>query len=302
MDKLIKAMAAGGQVRAYAAITTDAVNTAAKLHNTSAVASAALGRALTAAAIMGGMEKNKEESVSLQFKGGGPIETVFAMSNGDAEIKGYVGNPYVELPLNKKGKLDVGGAVGRAGNLCVIRDFGKGTPPYVGQTRLATGEIGDDITFYYASSEQIPTAVGLGVLVDTDYSVKAAGGFIVSLLPGADDETITLVEEGLKNVTSVTELIEEGLSAEEILKRILPDIEILYEVTPVYNCGCSRERFERGIESLGVEEINGIIEDQGDAEVICRFCNKKYIIEKNRLLELAENARIKKEKKEKQHD
>ncbi len=289
MDKLIKAMAAGGQVRAYAAVTTDAVNVAAKIHNASAVASAALGRALTAAAIMGGMEKNEEETVSLQFKGGGPLGTVFAMSDGKARVKGYVTNPDVELPLNKKGKLDVGGAVGRNGNLCVIRDDRVGTP-YIGQTRLATGEIGDDITFYYASSEQIPTAVGLGVLVDTDYSVKAAGGFIVSLLPGADDATITLVEEGLKNVTSVTELIEQGLSAKEILEKILPDIEVLQEIEPCYECDCSTERFERGVRSLGSEEINDIIEKQGDAEIICRFCNKQYIIGKERLSELAKEA------------
>ena len=299
MDKLIKAMAAGGQVRAYAAVTTDTVNKAAKLHNTSAVASAALGRALTAAAIMGGMEKHEEETVSLQFKGGGPIGTVFAMSDGKARVKGYVGNPEVELPLNKKGKLDVGSAVGRNGNLCVIRDNGSGTP-YVGQTRLATGEIGDDITFYYASSEQIPTAVGLGVLVDTDYSIKASGGFIVSLLPGADEKTISLVEEGLKNVTSITDLVAEGLSPLEILEKILPDIEVVGEVTPAYDCGCTRERFEKGILSLGVKEISDIIEEQGDAEVVCHFCNSNYLIEKQRLCELLELAKIReKEKSEK---
>lgn len=293
MDKLIKAMALGGSVRAYAAVTTDTVNKAVKIHNTSAVASAALGRALTAAALMGSMAKEDAETVSLQFKGGGPIGTVFAVGDSRAHVKGYVTDPTVELPLNKKGKLDVGGAVGRQGHLCVIRDDGVTGKPYVGQVRIATGEIGDDINFYYASSEQIPTASGLGVLVDTDYTIKAAGGFIIQLLPGADDSVIDAVEKGLKNITSVTDLITEGKDAEAILKTVFGEIEIIGEETPDYVCGCSEERFEKGILSLGSEEIEGIIRDQGDAEIYCNFCNKRYLIKKQRLEELLEAAKEK---------
>ncbi len=289
MDKIIKAMSANGFVRAYAGVTTNAVNEAVKIHNTSATASAALGRALTAAAIMGALEKNEQETISLQFRGGGPIGTVFAMSNGKAHLKGYVGDPTVELPLNKKGKLDVGGAVGRNGTLCVIRDDRAGKP-YVGQTKLVTGEIGDDVTYYYATSEQLPTAVGLGVLVDTDYSVKASGGFIVSLMPGATDEVLSMVEEGLKNVTSVTDLIEQGLDAEGILRKIIPDINIIGETEPKYLCDCCEERFERGIISIGADEIQSIIDEQGDAEINCHFCNKTYVIGKERLMELKEEA------------
>ena len=293
MDKLIKAMALGKNVRAYAAVTTETVNKAAKIHNTSAVASAALGRSLTAAALMGAMAKEDTETVSLQFKGGGPLGTLFAVSDAFANVRGYVGDPSVELPLNKKGKLDVGGAVGRQGNLCVIRDDGVTGKPYIGQVRIATGEIGDDINFYYASSEQVPTASGLGVLVDTDYSVKAAGGFIIQLLPGADDSVIDAVENGLKNITSVTDLICEGKSPQQILEDIFGDIEIIGEETPDYVCNCSEERFETGILSLGSEEIEGIIRDQVDAEIYCNFCNKRYLIKKQRLEELLKMARQK---------
>lgn len=293
MDKLIKAMAIGGNVRAYAAITTDTVNKAAELHKTSAVASAALGRALTAAALMGATGKEESESVSLQFKGGGPLGTLFAIGNTHAEVRGYVTDPTVELPLNRKGKLDVGGAVGRRGNLSVIRDDGITKKPYIGQVRIATGEIGDDINFYYASSEQIPTASGLGVLVDTDYTIKAAGGFIIQLLPGTGDSVIETVEKGLKNITSVTELITEGKSAEDILKTIFGDIEIKDELIPKYICNCSEKRFENGILSLGSEEIEGIIKDQGDAEIFCNFCNKRYVIKKEKLQELLKTAKAK---------
>ncbi len=293
MDKLIKAMALGKNVRAYAAVTTETVNKAAKIHNTSAVASAALGRSLTAAALMGAMAKEDTETVSLQFKGGGPLGTLFAVSDAFANVRGYVGDPSVELPLNKKGKLDVGGAVGRQGTLCVIRDDGVTGKPYIGQVRIATGEIGDDINFYYASSEQVPTASGLGVLVDTDYSIKAAGGFIIQLLPGADDSVIDAVENGLKKITSVTDLICEGKSPQQILEDIFGDIEIIGEETPDYVCNCSEERFEKGILSLGSEEIEGIIRDQVDAEIYCNFCNKRYLIKKQRLEELLKTARQK---------
>ena len=277
----------------YIRDSTDTVNKAVKIHNTSAVASAALGRVLTAAALMGSMAKEEAETVSLQFKGGGPIGTVFAVGNSHAYVKGYVTDPTVELPLNKKGKLDVGGAVGRQGNLCVIRDDGVTGKPYIGQVRIATGEIGDDINFYYASSEQIPTASGLGVLVDTDYTIKAAGGFIIQLLPRADDTVIDTVENGLKNVTSVTDLITKGKDAEEILETVFGKIEIIGEEAPDYVCDCSEKRFEKGILSLGSEEIEGIIKDQGDAEIYCNFCNKRYLIKKQRLEELLETAKKK---------
>lgn len=292
MDVLLKTIA-NQQIRAYAAVTTDLVNQAAKLHQTMPVGTAALGRALTAVSMMGAMLKEEGESVSVQWKGGGPLGTVFAMSEYGAAVRGYVDHPYVDLPLNHRGKLDVGGAVGTDGTLSVVRQLAQGDP-YVGQVPLVSGEIADDLTVYYAKSEQIPTAVGLGVLVDVDYSVKAAGGFIISLLPGAEEETIQLVEQGLRKVTSVTDLILNGADASGILTAVLGEDATLDEmetIVPSYRCRCSLEKMERGLLSLGRDELTQLAEKPEDAELVCHFCNRKYYVSQKRLLELAKQAK-----------
>lgn len=292
MDVLLKTIA-NQQIRAYAAVTTDLVNQAAKLHQTMPVGTAALGRALTAVSMMGAMLKEEGETVSIQWKGGGPLGTVFAMSEYGAAVRGYVDHPYTDLPLNHRGKLDVGGAVGTDGTLSVVRQLAQGDP-YVGQVPLVSGEIADDLTVYYAKSEQIPTAVGLGVLVDVDYSVKAAGGFIISLLPGAEEETIQLVEQGLRRVTSVTDLIVNGADASGILTAVLGNEAELAEmetIVPSYRCRCSSEKMERGLLSLGRDELTQLAEKPEDAELVCHFCNRKYYVSQKRLLELAKQAK-----------
>ncbi len=291
MDQLLKTIAKNRNIRAYAAVTTDLVNLSAQLHRTSPVATAALGRTLSAASMMGAMLKNEGESVSLQLKGDGPLGSVFAIGDSKARVRGYVNHPLVDLPL-KNGKLDVGGAIGQDGTLCVVRDLQMGQP-YVGQVPLATGEVGDDLTLYFARSEQLPSAVGLGVLVDVDYSVKAAGGFIISLMPGADEDTISLVERGLSSITSVTDLIVQGKGCEDILSMLLPGVvlEEMEIMTPSYHCGCSLEKMERGMISLGVEELEDIIQEQGEADLVCHFCNKHYHISRERLEELKSFAK-----------
>ncbi len=293
MDMILKSVAHQKNIRAYAAVTTDLVNEAAKLHQTMPVGTAALGRALTACAIMGAMLKEEGETVSIQLKGGGPLGSVFAMSGYGAKVRGYVDHPLTDLPLNKQGKLDVGGAVGVNGTLSVVRQLSVGEP-YVGQVPLVSGEIGDDLTAYYAKSEQIPTAVGLGVLVDVDYSVKAAGGFIISLLPGAGEETISLVEQGLRRVTSVTDLIVGGADAKGILQAVLgeEELEEMEQVTPRYCCNCSLEKMERGLVSLGRKELEELAQKPEDAELVCHFCNRKYYISQKRLLELSQKAKL----------
>lgn len=292
MDTLIKTIAHHKMIRAYAAVTTDLVNRAASMHQTMPVGTAALGRALTAVGMMGAMLKEPGETVSIQFKGGGPLGSVFAMSEFGAKVRGYVDNPLADLPLNARGKLDVGSAVGVDGTLSVVRQLSVGEP-YVGQIPLVSGEIGDDLTVYYAKSEQIPTAVGLGVLVDVDYSVKAAGGFIISLLPGADEETISLVEQGLQRVTSVTDLITAGADAKGILQAVLQGeaLEEMEQITPCYRCNCSMEKMERGLISLGRKELESLAQKPEEAELVCHFCNHKYYVSQRRLLELAKKAK-----------
>lgn len=292
MDTIIKTMAFHKTVRAYGAVTTDLVNRAAALHKTMPVGTAALGRALTAAAIMGAMLKEPGESVSLQWKGGGPLGSVFALGEFGAKVRGYVDNPLVDLPLSPGGKLDVGAAVGVDGTLSVVRQLAVGEP-YVGQIPLVSGEIADDLTVYYAKSEQIPSTVGLGVLVDVDYSVKAAGGFIISLMPGAEEETVCRIEEGLRRVKSVTDLVAGGTDAAGILQAVLGDTELeeVETLTPAYSCPCSLERMERGLLSLGREELTELAEKPEGAELVCHFCNHSYQISQKRLRELAKQAK-----------
>ncbi len=285
-DYIIRAVTSDGAVRASAAITTSLVNTAQVIHHTSPTATAALGRLLTACAIMSDMMKGDKDSLTLQVDGGGPIGKLIAVGDSNANVKGYVANPSVDLPL-KNGKLDVGAAVGKDGTLGIIRDFGL-KEPYMGHVKLCTGEIGDDIALYYARSEQIPSVVALGVLVDRDYSVKAAGGMILQVMPEATDEQITQLEAMVREMPAITTMLEEGQTPEDILAFALRDFaSYTFETSETaYKCDCSRERIERAVRSLGKAEIQDIIDKQINAELVCHFCNQKYVVTKAELEEM----------------
>lgn len=275
-DYIATAITGNGQIRIFAATTREMVEYARKCHDMSPVATAALGRLMTATVMMGSMMKGDEDLITLRVRGDGPIGSILATADSHGKVKGYVGNPMVELPLNSAGKLDVGGAVGR-GFLTVIRDIGL-KDPYVGEVELKTGEIGDDLTYYFASSEQVPSSVGLGVLVDKDLSVKQAGGFIVQLLPFAEDETIEQLEANLSKINSVTALLNANLSPEEIIEKVLEGMEPEFTGTmPVeFYCNCNRQRVEKALISLGAEELQSLVEDGKEEELKCQFCNKSY--------------------------
>lgn len=291
-DYIVNAITSNGAIRVVAADTTELCNRAQEIHKMSPTAAAALGRALTAAAIMGSMLKSSDDSITVQLAGGGPIGRVVAVGDGRANVKGYVDNPLVDLPLNPNGKLDVGGAVGKDGFLSVIRDLGL-KEPYVGQVPLVNGEIAEDLTQYYATSEQIPTAVALGVLVDVDYTIKAAGGFILQVLPGAYDEDIDNVEKTVASISSVTQMLSEGKKPEDIVKQLLSDYEIEFfdNVPTMYKCDCSRERTDRALISIGQEELSKIIEEDGKAQITCHFCDNIYDYTKEELQALLESAK-----------
>lgn len=291
-DYIVNAITSNGAIRVVAANTTELCNRAQQIHKMSPTAAAALGRTLTAAAIMGSMLKSSEDSLTVQLNGGGPIGKVVAVSDGNANVKGYVGNPLVDLPLNDKGKLDVGGAIGRDGMLGIIRDLGL-KEPYIGQVPLVNGEVAEDLTQYYATSEQLPTAVALGVLVDVDYSIKAAGGFILQVLPGAYDEDIDNVEKTVASISSITEMLSNGKKPEDIVEQLLKDYEIEYfeNVPAQYQCDCSRERTDRALISIGKEELGKIINEDGKAQITCHFCDNVYEYSKEELQELLESAK-----------
>ncbi|WP_281883924.1 Hsp33 family molecular chaperone HslO [Paenibacillus sp. YYML68] len=275
-DYLIRATACGGQVRAFAVRTKALVEELRTRHSTSPTATAALGRTVTAAAMMGAMLKG-EEKLTVQIKGGGPIGQVVADANAAGEVRGYVDNPEVELPLNTAGKLDVAGVVGTDGFLYVTKDLGL-KEPYRGSVPIISGELGEDFTYYFAQSEQTPSAVALGVLVDVDYTVKTAGGFIIQLLPGLKDEEIAALERQLGALPPITRLLDEGASLEHILQTLLPDVQILETRDDIrFQCKCSRERVEQTMISLGREELEQVLAEQGHAEVVCHFCNEKYL-------------------------
>lgn len=286
-DYVIRAIDEKGTIRVFVASTTNLVEEARKIHNTMPTGTAALGRALTAASIMGIMMKNEKESISIQFHGDGPIKSVVVVSNSKGEVKGYVGDPTVDLPLKSDGKLDVGRAVGRNGRVIVIKDFGL-KDPYIGQSSIVSGEIAEDLTYYFANSEQQPSAVNLGVLVDRDLSVKAAGGYIVQLLPGTLDEDIDKLEESIKNSEPISTLIDKGLTPEEILENVFGkfNMNILDRKEVSFKCNCSRDKIETTLRSLGEKEIKSMIEEDEKAEVICHFCNKKYKFSKEDLKSL----------------
>lgn len=274
-DYIVRATAANNQVRAFVATTKDLVETARAHHNTSPVATAALGRLLTAGAMMGSMMKNEKDMLTLQVRADGPLEGITVTADSQGNVKGYVLNPDVMLPP-KNGKLDVGGAVG-IGLLNVIKDMGL-KEPYVGQTILVTSEIADDLTYYFANSEQVPSSVGLGVLMEKDNTVKCAGGFIIQLMPFAEEKTIAQLEENLKNVTSVTELLDKGYTPEQLLEVLLGNLglEITDTMETKFYCNCSKKRVEQAVVSIGRKDIQEMIDDGEDIEVKCHFCNTAY--------------------------
>ena len=275
-DRIVRATAANAQIRIFAADTKDTVETARVKHQTTPVATAALGRLLTAGAMMGTMLKGADDLLTLKITGDGLLGGIVVTADANADVKGYVGNPNADLPLNAKGKLDVSGAVGK-GRLDIIRDMGL-KEPYVGQTPLISGEIAEDLTFYFANSEQVPSSVGLGVLVDRDYTVKRAGGFIVQLLPNASDEVIDRLEENLSKIKSVTAFFESGLGAEDLIRVICEgmDPEITDTIPVRFYCNCSRERVEKALISIGHKELDDMIADGKEVNLNCGFCNTDY--------------------------
>lgn len=290
-DYIVRATAAGAQIRAFAATTKNLTETMRGFHNTSPVVTAALGRLLTGAAMMGVMLKGEKDLLTLQIKGNGPIGGMTVTADSKGHVKGYANDPQVILPANAIGKLDVGGAIG-AGMLRVIKDMGL-KEPYVGQTDLQTGEIAEDLTYYFATSEQVPSSVGLGVLMEKDNTVKQAGGFIIQLMPFADEEVITALETNLAKFTSVTTVLNEGKSPEEMLGLLLDglDMEIVDTMETGYVCDCCKERVERAIISIGKQDISEMIEDGEPIEVNCQFCDKKYIFSVEELKGMLKRAR-----------
>ena len=273
-DQLIRAISQDGLIKVSAVSTRDLTERARQIHKTLPVATAALGRLLAGASMMGSALKEEAASLTLQIKGGGPLGTLLAVSDHEGNVRGTVENPAVDIPLREDGKLDVGTAVGNQGTLTVIRDL-RMKEPYVGSVGLLWGEIAEDIALYFVESEQIPTACGLGVLVDRDQSVLSAGGYLVQMLPGAGEETAEQLEASLRAAKPVTELLRADPDPEALLRAALPGLELeILEKRPVeYRCDCSRERMERALISLGREELRAMIAEQGGAELTCRFCD-----------------------------
>lgn len=288
-DEIVRAITADGLVKATAITGRELVERARTIHMLLPMATAALGRALMGASMMGDMLKEKNGSVTLQIKGGGPLGTVLAVSDCQGNVRGYVQNPHVDLMEKRPGKLDVGAAVGQDGTLTVIKDIGL-KEPYVGSIGLFSGEIADDLAMYFVESEQIPTACALGVLVGTDQSVTSAGGYLIQLLPGAGEEIITKIEQGVQRVGSVSHALETGMDGEGLLRAVLSDFELeILEHHPVeYRCYCSRERVTRALISMGREELSALIEEQGQAELTCQFCDRVYHYTKEELEHLLE--------------
>lgn len=275
-DYIVRATAANSQIRAFAATTRELVEYARAAHNTSPVATVALGRLLTAGSMMGIMMKGDKDLLTLQIHASGPLNGMTVTADAKGNVKGYVGNPNVVIHANEKGKLDVAGAVG-IGFMNVIKDMGL-KEPYLGQTELRTSEIAEDLTYYFATSEQVPSSVGLGVLMEKDNTVKQAGGFILQLMPFTEEEVINRLEENLKRVTSVTGMLEEGKTPEGILETLLEgfDIEINDRVPTQFHCNCSKERVEKALISIGRKEIQEMIDEGKEIEMNCHFCNKNY--------------------------
>ena len=290
-DYLVRGMTMDGFVKAVAIRSTETVRRAAQIHKTTPNATAAFGRCLTAASIMGNMQKVENGSMTLQIKADGPIGGIVCVSDSVGNVRGYVINNNVPLVEKHPGKLDVGATVGTDGTLTVIRDL-QMKEPYIGSIRLVSGEIGDDITAYFAQSEQIPTACGLGVLIDRDYSVKVAGGYLLQLLPGAPDEVIDKLEEGIRRAGSVTSMLDSGMTPEDILGAVLGDLGVLFMETQEisYQCYCSRERVEKALISLGKKELEEIAGEGDSFPVECQFCDTVYKFSPEELRRLARDS------------
>lgn len=276
-DKLVRGIAHNGDIRVIGAITTDLVSEGVKLHKCAPTAAAAFGRMLTAGVLMGSMLKSDKDKITIQINGNGIAGDIIVTSYADAHVKGYISNPNADLPANEKGKLDVSGIVGRDGDLMVIRDMGL-KEPYIGRVPIYTGEIGDDIAYYYTVSEQTPSAVGLGVLVDRDFSIKSAGGFIIQMMPESDPLVADLITYRLQEVSSITEMISKGMGIEEILNNIFEDMDlkILDDTVPKYKCDCSRAKIEKALIAIGKENLKEIYDDGKEEEIKCSFCNTSY--------------------------
>ena len=285
-DYIIRATAANGQIRAFAATTRDMTEYARNAHNTSPVVTASLGRTMTAAVMIGAMMKGENDLLTVKIQGDGPMGSVIVTADSHCHVKGYAQNPAVLIPANANGKLDVAGAVGK-GVLSVIKDIGM-KEPYVGQTDLVSGEIAEDFTYYFAVSEQTPSSVGLGVLMNKDNTVRQSGGFILQLMPDASEETISALEKKLADISSVTMMMDSGMTPEDILKEILGDMElaILDKMAASFRCSCSKERFARGIASIKKSDIQEMIDEGKEIETCCQFCNSRYVFTPDELKDL----------------
>jgi len=289
-DYLVKATAFDGHIRAYAVQSTDTVEEARKRQDSWATTTAALGRTLTITSMMGAMLKG-DDSLTVKVEANGPIGAIVADGNADGEVRGYVTNPHVHFDLNEQGKLDVARAVGTEGHLTVTKDLGL-KDYFTGQVEIISGEISEDFTYYFANSEQVPSAVGAGVLINRDHSVLAAGGFIIQVMPGVDEEMIERLEDNIQSIPPISKLIEEGYTPEQILEKLFVDEQLtIHEKMPVsFKCKCSLERVERAIVGLGADEINAMIEEDHGAEVNCHFCNETYDLSEEDLQQLLEKV------------
>lgn len=293
-DYLVRAIGFNGSVRAFAVSSTETVGEAQRRHDTWPTASAALGRTMTAGVMMGAMQKG-DDQLTIKVQGDGPIGAIIVDANAKGEVRGYAMNPHVDFELNQFGKLDVRRAVGTQGSLSVVKDAGL-RDYFTGQVELVSGELGEDFAYYFTKSEQTPSAVGLGVLVNPDYTIKAAGGFIVQVMPGVDDETITQIEEALSKIEPVSKMIEKGFTPEEILEAVLgkEHVEILDRQDVTFSCNCSKDRFSNALIGLGEEELQAMIDEDHGAEAECHFCMEKYSYSEDELRGIIEEVRAQK--------
>ncbi|MBQ3546401.1 MAG: Hsp33 family molecular chaperone HslO [Lachnospiraceae bacterium] len=290
-DYIVRATAGNNQIRAFAITSKELVEKARVTHNSSPVVTAALGRLLTGVAMMGCMMKGEKDVLTVMMKGDGPINGITVTADSKANVKGYAGDPGIVIPPNYLGKLDVGGAIGY-GKMTVIKDLGM-KEPYVSQVDLTTSEVAEDLTYYFASSEQVPSAVALGVLMEKDNTVKQAGGFIIQLMPFADENIVEALEEKISGITSVTDMLSKGMTPEDILNEVLGDfgVEVKDRIIPNFHCDCSRERVEKVLLSIGKKELDDMIDEGKDVELNCHFCNKNYIFSVDELNELVKIAK-----------
>lgn len=291
-DRIVRAISQDGMIKAMAISSRELTERARQIHGTSPLASAALGRTLAAASMMAA-ELKQEGSVTVRIQGDGPLGAVLAVGDAGGDVRGYLHNPAAELPLRPDGKLDVGGGIGHQGSLTVIRDLGM-KEPYIGRVSLTSGEIAEDVAAYYVESEQIPTACALGVLVDVDYSIRAAGGYLIQLLPGAGESVIQCLEEQIRNVGPVTAQLDQGITPEELIEKVLAGFSPrILTVSPVsYRCKCSRERVARALLSMGREELKDLANEQETTEITCHFCDQVYHFSRSELLRMAESGQL----------